>query len=525
MYDSHSKFFHASRAALLLPAVLFATALPACGDDGPGPDTDGGAPALDATLGDAGELNDGAARDGGADLGATVDGGDLGGCGDGLLEGDELCDGDTVDCTSLGTSYASGNATCRASCDGYDVSTCERGEPMLLEYVKPAERDARWLDAQCSETGAPFFFTVGLTGSDRWHIELAGGGFCSDTAISPCYGRPGSLTRDREVRGTGDDRMVVTPFDGERYGAVEAPLYPRSFSDANRVHLHYCSNDVWSGTRVDPLAIPGDAEGATTMPFRFAGRINVRATIEALQQRFGLDDANPELRVFVTGNSAGGFGTLLNVDQFAAALPNTAAAGRLHAMARAGAIAQGWGAVDAELAGDWSLVRTEDGAPTGTYLDELDDDLVQLFQSEFSAPCEAAHAADRSQCMYAGVATPFLTAPAPEGLGLNIAIVQNLADPFYANIHGMLVRTSGYDFVVPGGEAATTAYGDLLANQLDGLRWLYAPRHPLRFHGIPPHLPPEDTTVPSLRDLAETFVSSTDPAPFSYLDFGLFQLP
>ena len=509
------------RRWLHLALCALALSLAACGDDGV-VDPDAGSPPLDASPEDGGvDLADATAA---ADQGLG-DGGAPSDCGDGVVAGAELCDGDSVACTELGTTYAGGTATCRSACDGYDVSACEQVEPLLYEYVKPAERDERWIDAQCSQMDAPFFFTVALTGSDRWFVELAGGGFCSDTEISPCHARGGSLTRDREVREMDGDTMVVTPFDGERYGAVGSVFYPESFADANRVHLHYCSNDVWSGTRATPVAIPADAEGGATMPFRFTGRLNVRATIEVLQRAYGLDDSDPDLRVFVTGSSAGGFGTFLNVDQFAAALPNTAAAGRLHALARAGVIPAGWNVEDESTPGDRSLVRTEDGTPTGRYLDDLGPDLVALFESEFSAPCEAAHAADRSRCIYASTAVPLLTAPAPEGLGLNVAVAQNMTDPFYANIHGMLVRTMGYDFVEPGGEAANEAYGDLLVSQMGGLRWLYAPRHPLRFHGIPPFLSPVDATVPSLRDVTETFVSSTSPAEFSYLDFGLFDLP
>lgn len=43
-------------------------------------------------------------------------------CGNGFVEGSEVCDGGSVSCSSLGA--ASGTATCKADCTGYDTSSC-----------------------------------------------------------------------------------------------------------------------------------------------------------------------------------------------------------------------------------------------------------------------------------------------------------------------------------------------------------------------------------------------------------------
>lgn len=467
------------------------------------------------------DLNDGGSTTG--DLGETdsgvPDAGDT--CGDGTVQDDELCDGDTVACEELATSYVSGTATCRPGCEGYDVSNCTRTAEPVREYVKPALRDAeRWGEAQCSVVGAPFFFTVVLTGSSRWHITLEGGGFCSNTNVAPCYDRPGSLTRDVEVR----DEGVVTVEDGEFYGNISPTAHPDSFATANQVQLQYCSNDIWTGTRLEPVDIPDGA--GSTMPFRYTGRLNVRATLEMLIQRFGMNDDDPDLRVFLTGNSAGGLGTMNNVDQLATLLPNTAAAGRLHAVARAGAMASEWGAEDADVAGDWSL-RTLNGTPTGRYLEDAAPILVSLYQAKFASICEAAYSeSERWRCVFAHVQTPYLTDPAPDGLGLNVAIIQNVTDPYYLAIHGILTQGgAGYAYAPEGGEAAATAYGDQLAAALSPLRWVYAPRHPLRFHGIPMGLQPEDENVPTFGAVIDSFVLSNDPPPFNYVDFGPFALP
>ena len=45
-------------------------------------------------------------------------------CGNGIVEGDEICDGAPIDCTELDPNYVSGTATCNATCDGYNTNNC-----------------------------------------------------------------------------------------------------------------------------------------------------------------------------------------------------------------------------------------------------------------------------------------------------------------------------------------------------------------------------------------------------------------
>jgi len=45
-------------------------------------------------------------------------------CGDNAKTGTEICDGDTVDCTTLGTEFSAGTATCKSDCTGYETGTC-----------------------------------------------------------------------------------------------------------------------------------------------------------------------------------------------------------------------------------------------------------------------------------------------------------------------------------------------------------------------------------------------------------------
>ncbi|MCK5808102.1 thrombospondin type 3 repeat-containing protein [bacterium] len=46
-------------------------------------------------------------------------------CGDGVVEGDEVCDNNIVACTTLSGDYIGGDAPCNSTCNGYNESGCE----------------------------------------------------------------------------------------------------------------------------------------------------------------------------------------------------------------------------------------------------------------------------------------------------------------------------------------------------------------------------------------------------------------
>ena len=45
-------------------------------------------------------------------------------CGNGIVEGDEVCDGGQIDCSELDSNYVSGTAACNSTCDGYNTNNC-----------------------------------------------------------------------------------------------------------------------------------------------------------------------------------------------------------------------------------------------------------------------------------------------------------------------------------------------------------------------------------------------------------------
>jgi len=472
-------------------SLALGLAFAACSSTAPGPGSEGDAapPDVDASL-----PQDAAAP----------------ACGDGAKAGAEACDRDAVPCASLSALYTGGDARCRADCTGYDVSACAVA-PARREVVQPAVREpARWGSAQCNKGGAFPMLVQRSTTSKRWVVRLEGGGACTPAAGAPCYAREASL-----VSPVVDGRPLVdrTTEEARPVGNV-----PEDFADASYAQLVYCSSDVWSGEQNDPIEIPADATGTTTMPFRFAGRANVRAALEILVQRYGLDDGDPETRVFLQGGSAGGHGVLHNIDQLRAVLPRVTSGKRAWALANAASYFEGWGAADARVDGDWSA-RDQTGKPTGKYWDDVLPLAIASWRGNMgSAECLAAFPGQPAKCFFAKNLQPFLVEPAPKGLGVPVAIAANLEDPHPQDDFGIVTGGQKNLTFTAGGQAASKAWGDAHAAYAATLRWAYLPREPLGMHGVP--LRTKGATTPSLQSLMDTFVREADPAPFSYVDFA-----
>lgn len=82
------------------------------------------------------------------------------------------------------------------------------------------------------------------------------------------------------------------------------------FCDYNLVYVPYCTGDVHSGQQ---RAFPSPA-----LPFYFSGHLNIVTIVDHLLNTTSLGSAQ---RVMVSGSSAGGLGTFVNVDYIASRLP------------------------------------------------------------------------------------------------------------------------------------------------------------------------------------------------------------
>jgi hypothetical protein len=169
---------------------------------------------------------------------------------------------------------------------------------------------ARYPDAVCNDgTPAAFFLRRGTgDAARRWVIYLEGGGSCLTPA--GCAARPLELSSTAGITRT-DGQTINVALQGV---ASADPTANPDFYDATFVQLNYCSSDLWSGD----LGATAGAPETDLRHWHFRGKRIVRGVFAELLRTHGLGDAR---EVFLMGSSAGGAGTLGNIDEVAAALP------------------------------------------------------------------------------------------------------------------------------------------------------------------------------------------------------------
>lgn len=260
------------------------------------------------------------------------------------------------------------------------------------ELVMPAVRDVRWETARCND-GTPFAFHVRLStqGSRTWLLYLQGGGFCDDNAVE-CAGRGGTKISSEALGSDGE--LGPMPKDG---GIMSPdPAINRVFADVNIAYGWYCSSDAWSGSTSERRPTTGDLDNG----WYFSGRANARAMVEILIEDYGLDDADPETRVLFLGESAGAGGVMHNAGMVEAALPITAAAGRLKLVVDAGWHNPDWNHPDYPF-GD-----------SGESIAEVAIHAYEFFASAFDPDCEAAQLAaglHPGRCVFGKYSYPYLS--------------------------------------------------------------------------------------------------------------------
>lgn len=195
------------------------------------------------------------------------------------------------------------------------------------EIIKPASRSGKWNKAKCND-GTPFAFQFqrSQSGSNNWVIYLQGGGFC-DNNVFNCSDRDQKFTTTNP---NGDGSLV----DPIRKGIFSySRVYNPSFYNANKVFAFYCSSDVWSG---NTALLKKDVSGKDD--WYFSGRLNVRAMLEVLEEQYGLDNENRDIKILFAGSSAGGAGVEMNADQLIGFYPQMFEEGRIKVLNDGGLI-------------------------------------------------------------------------------------------------------------------------------------------------------------------------------------------
>jgi len=400
------------------------------------------------------------------------------GCGDGRRDPGEACDGDAAACESLGASFGGGVAPCRRDCSGYDVTGCPVvTEPDAWEAVSPALRDPeRWGDARCND-GTPFTFRVRRSpvGSREWVFALRGGGLCDDQAL-PCWTRQKELTTALPQT----DRALFEPDEKTSGVFARDPVVNPAFSDANQVFGPYCSSDAWSGARTERVPVIGSPDG-----WYFAGRLNARAMVQAVVASYGVDDRALGTRVLWAGESAGCVGAMVDADLIAAALPITAASGRLKVLLDAGWLAADWDDPEARL----GLSKASDLETVRQAFDFWGGQAPEACATGRLA--EGGHPGD---CLFGALALPYLQRPEPEGAALPVLVQQSLQDEELLTFHGLQGDPDGLD-----------RYRQAQLEELAEARWLFAADQPYHATIFKPDLWSLGNSGATLRDVMTRF--------------------
>jgi len=126
-------------------------------------------------------------------------------------------------------------------------------------------------------------------------IQLKGGGSCSTEKA--CQSRVNTFLGSSTSYATSKKR-------GDTFLSADCTKNPL-FCKATAVHIPYCSGDLHMGTA---------AKSDESWGYYFEGHLNFKAITEHLISENGLNDTNAEMKVLLTGGSAGGRGAFYNVD-------------------------------------------------------------------------------------------------------------------------------------------------------------------------------------------------------------------
>ncbi len=180
--------------------------------------------------------------------------------------------------------------------------------------------------------------------------------------------------------------------------------------------------------------------------------------VETLTERYGLDDADPRTRVLFAGSSAGGIGVEVNADTLAQLLPRTAAEGRLRLVNDGGFIP------------DFDDPEYRPGE-ADVPIRELIIAGYDFWGSGLNPICEAEQkqaGEHPGRCFLSAVVYPYITRPAPDGLGLPLFIQYSSIDEFALNLHGIDDRND------PADAAALERWRATALESLAGMDWIFS---------------------------------------------------
>lgn len=212
--------------------------------------------------------------------------------------------------------------------------------------------------------------------SRKWIIFLEGGGECTTQAAC-----------DAALSGPLGSSKYFAPSIYMPYFLSDDAASNPDFYDWNHVDVPYCSQDLHSGQVTSP--------SAGTFGLYFSGHFVMRAILAALNASHGLGDA---AEIIVTGASAGGIGSWINVDYIGDAFPGA----RVTVVPIAGFYFYAYPYMGA----NHTSSELANFAPSAWPV------TVALWQAFADETCVAARTADPWACMLANYSFPYIAAEA-----------------------------------------------------------------------------------------------------------------
>ena len=173
-----------------------------------------------------------------------------------------------------------------------------------LTAVRVTESFASTYGARCMDGSTYTYYlhrsTTQATATS-WVFYLQGGGTCDS---------PSSCKQRSETALGSSAQYGAFLTDDTNVASTKASVNPQ-FYNWNIVYMPYCSGESWIGSATSNKT-------NSQYPFYFAGHNITLATIQHLKNTQGFATAT---NIVVSGTSAGGVGTVNNVDYFAAAVP------------------------------------------------------------------------------------------------------------------------------------------------------------------------------------------------------------
>ncbi len=180
---------------------------------------------------------------------------------------------------------------------------------------------------------------------------------CNDlgkTNESNCQFRLKNTTsRTTTIAGQDGTNFKSYPAASEGVFNSDSKVNP-AFHDANKIHAHYCSSDLWTGST-------SGLHQTSAGKWYFSGRLNVWAMMELLVRDYGLED-NQSTNILFVGTSAGGVGVDQNAETLVKMFPLAVKEKRLKLISDAGFAVEfnhpGYSNVDSDSgeskAGNWN---------------------------------------------------------------------------------------------------------------------------------------------------------------------------